>query len=68
MANRFNDFIINVSQNLVDRLGRGNKAINDYLLYPVKNTIFLKPTDATEVNGLISQLDETKTTNFYGIP
>ena len=68
VANRFNDFFINVSQSLVDQLGRGNKAINDYLLHPVKNTIFLKPTDAAELNSLISQLDETKTTNFYGIP
>ena len=57
VANKFNDFFINVSQNLVDRLGRGNKAINDYLLHLVKNTIFLKPTDATEVNSRISQLD-----------
>ena len=68
VANRFNDFFINVSQKLVDRLGRGKKAINDYLLHPVKNTIFLKPTDETEVNSLISQLDETKATHFYGIP
>ena len=67
VANRFNDFFINVSQNLRDRLGRGNKAINDYLLHPVKNTIVLKPTDATELNSLISQLHETKATDFYGI-
>ena len=68
VANRFNEFFINVAQNLVDRLGRGNKAIHDYLLHPVKHTIFLKPTDASGVNSLISQLDETKATDFYGIP
>ena len=54
VANRFDEFFINVAQNLVDRLGRGNKAIHDYLLHPVKHTIFLKPTDASEVNSLIS--------------
>ena len=68
VANRFNEFFINVAQNLVDRLGRGNKAIHDYLLHPVKHTIFLKLTDASEINSLISQLDETKATDFYGIP
>ena len=36
VVNRFNDFFINSSQNLVNRLRRGNKSINDYLLHPVK--------------------------------
>ena len=67
-SNGFNDFFINVVQNLADRLGRGNKAINDYLLHPVKHAIFLKLTDATKVNSLIFQLDETKATDFCGIP
>ena len=67
LANKFNDFFINVAQKLVKRMGESNRTIIDYLLNPMKNTI-LKPTDAAEISNLILQLDEPKATDVYGIP
>ena len=68
VANKFNDFFTNVAQNLVERMRKNNRAINDYLLNPIKNTIFLKPANAAEISNLILQLDESKATDVYGIP
>ena len=68
MANKFNDFFINVAQKLVERMEKSTRTINDYLLNPIKNTIFLKPADAAEVSNLILQLDESKATDVYAIP
>ena len=42
--------------------------MNDYLLSPLKNTIFLKPADSVEIGNLILQLDESKATDVCGIP
>ena len=68
VANKFNEFFTNVAQKLVERMGKSNRTINDYLLNPIKNTIFLKPADAAEISNLILQLDESKATDVYGIP
>ena len=39
VANKFNDFFINVAQKLVERMGKSNRTINDYLLNPIKNNV-----------------------------
>ena len=68
VANKFNEFFTSVAQKLVERMGKSNRTINDYLLNPIKNTIFLKPADAAEISNLILQLDESRATDVYGIP
>ena len=38
VADKRNDFFINVAQNLVERMRKSNRTINDYLLNLIKNT------------------------------
>ena len=68
VVNKFNEFFTSAAQKLVERMGKSNRTINDYLLNPIKNTIFLKLADAAEISNLIMQLDESKATDVYGIP
>ena len=43
VANKFHDFFINVSQNLVSKLGNTNKSFKDYLQNPHYEKFFMKP-------------------------
>ena len=68
VANKFNEFFTSVAQKLVERMEKSNRTINDYLLNPIRNRIFLKSADTAEISNLILQLDESKATDVYGIP
>ena len=67
VADKFNDFYINIAQKLVDGLGETNSKIQDYLKNPSKNSFFIKEIEPHEVSKLIAKLDETKSSDIYGI-
>ena len=43
VPNKFNDFFINVAQNLVSKLGNTDKTFKDYLQDPQYEKFFMKP-------------------------
>lgn len=67
VANKFNDYFINVAQNLASKLGEANTKYQDYLKNPNKSSFFLYETDPGEILGLIRQLELNKSSDIYGI-
>ena len=68
VANKFNDFSINVAQNLVSKLGNTNKSFKNYLEDKQYEKFFTKPVTSFEVSDLIKDLDESKSPDPYNIP
>ena len=68
VANKFNDFFINVAHDLVSKLGNTNKSFKDYLQDPQYEKFFVKPVTSFEVSDLIKNLDQSKSPDPYNIP
>ena len=49
VANEFNNFFINVGPILSSNIPKTNKIFTDYLKQPTKNSMFLTPTNPTEI-------------------
>ena len=68
VAKEFNNFFINVGPNLSSNIPKTNKIFTDYLKQPTKNSMFLTPTNPTEIYNTINNLNSSKAMDIYDIP
>ena len=67
VANKFNHFFTNVAQKLVNELGESNTEFQDYLRNPSEISFYINEIEPHEVLKLIKKVDETKSSDIYGI-
>ena len=67
IANKFNDFFLNVAEKLSDKIEKKNSSHQDYLKNPNKSRFYLKETAPDEVVKIINQLDIKKSGDIYNI-
>ena len=60
VANKFNDFFLNVADKLSAKIENKNSKPQDYLKNPNKSKFYLKEIAPDEVVPVISQLDSKK--------
>ena len=56
VANKFNDYFINVARNLLKDVRESNNEFQDYLKNPNKHSSFLKEVDPEEVHKLLLKI------------
>ena len=67
VANKFNDFFLNVAGNLSAKIVQKNTKFQDYLKNPNKSKFSLKETEPGEVVKVINNLDSKKSGDIYNI-
>ena len=67
VANKFNNYFVNVAHNLLRELGEPNNKFHDYLKDPNTHSFFLKETTPAEVQKLLNNLNTRKASDIYGI-
>ena len=67
VANIFNNYFINVAENLSKDLGPSKSSTDKYLDNPNKFNFFITPTDPQEILNLINELDPEKGSDVYNI-
>ena len=65
IANRFNLYLSNVAENLCKQINK--PSTKDYLKNPTKHSLFLKETTRHEISIIISNFDQNKDSDIYGI-
>ena len=68
MANVFNNFFVNVSALVCSEIPRSKKSPIDYLGCRNPNSIYLNPIIHTEIDDIISLLQNGKSTRPFSIP
>ena len=63
----FNDYFVNVADNLAKKIPKPNTKFQDYLKNPNEHSIYLSETTPDEVDKVISDLDINKAADIYGI-
>ena len=66
VADKFNEFFINVGPNLNKEIPESKVSFANYLKNPSCVSMFLTPTDPKEIDLLLKNLDESKSTDIYG--
>ena len=64
VANKFNKYFANVSQNLLKGLGETNNQLQDYLKNPNKLSFLLRETTLGEVAGELKMFDTKKASDL----
>ena len=65
----FNDFFINIGPNIARKIPKSNKHFSSYLNHlNVNHSIYLKPTDTSEIIKIINNLDNSKSLGPNSIP
>ena len=67
ISNRFNNYYINVAQNLIKEMGELNTEFQDYLKNPNEHSFFLNETTPDEIDKYLKKLDIKKASDLYGI-
>ena len=67
VANKFNDFFLNVAGKLSDKIVNKNSKFQDYLKNPNKSSFYLKETEPAEFVKVINKLDVKKSGDIYNI-
>ena len=67
IANKFNDFFLNVAEKLSSKIENKNSSHQDYLKNPNKSKFSLKETTPDEIVKLVNQLDSKKSGDIYNI-
>ena len=67
VANKFNNYFINVAQKLESELGECNSSYQDYLKNPNESSFFLGETEPGEILDFINELKIEKSPDIYGI-
>ena len=65
VADKFNDFFINIGPDLSKQIPKSDIDFNEFLKNPSDTNMFLSPTDSIEIESLIQNLDESKSTDIY---
>ena len=68
IANKFNDFFINVGPNLAKKIPGSNKSVSDYQKKSYNNSIFLAPTSVNEILNIIQDLKISSNSDQNEIP
>ena len=63
----FNNYFINVADNLAKKIPKPNTKYQDYLKNPNEHSIYLHETTPDEVESIIAKLDPNKAADIYGI-
>ena len=67
VANIFNNYIVNLAENLSKELGHPKYSVDTHLENPNKYNFFITPTDPQEVLKLINDIDPKKASDVYNI-
>ena len=67
IANKFNHYFTNIAENLSKQIKNPNTKFQDYLNNPNMHSLFLKETTPREIDLFISNLDQNKGSDIYGI-
>ena len=67
VANKFNDFYLNVAGKLCEKIPQTTNKFQDYLKNPNKNKLTLNETTPDEIYKIINDLDGKKSSDIYGI-
>ena len=68
IANIFSDYFSSVAEKTKADIEFSNKSFQDLLHHPNSETLFITPTDAHEVNLIISSLNSDKSTDPNSLP
>ena len=68
ISNKFNNYYINVAQNLIKEMGESNTEFQDCLKNPNEHSFFLNETTPDEIEKYLKKLDIKKASDLYGIP
>jgi hypothetical protein len=63
----FNNYFVNVADNLAKKIPKPNTKYQDYLKNPNEHSIYLQETTPDEVGKLVTKLDSKKSADIYGI-
>ena len=63
----FNNYFVNVADNLAKKIPKPNTKYQDYLRNPNEHSIYLQETTPDEVGKIIDKLDPNKAADIYGI-
>ena len=66
VADKLNDFFINVADNLAKKIPKPNTQYQDYLKNPNEHSLYLSETTIDEVSKIISNLGANKASDIYG--
>ena len=64
ITNYFNDYFVNVANNLVSDLPQTSHSFQIFMQSPTLSTLYLYPTSLTEIKKLISDLQPKKSTGI----
>ena len=67
VANKFNDFFLNIADKLSSKIVKKNNKFQDYLNNPNKSRFCLKETTPDEIVKIINNLDTKKSCDIYNI-
>ena len=67
VANKFNDFFLNIADKLSAKIVDKNSSHQDYLKNPNKSKFCLKETTPDEVIKIVNKLDSKKSSDYYNI-
>ena len=67
VANKFNDFFLNIADKLSAKIVNKNSSHQDYLKNPNKSKFCLKETTPDEVIKVVNKLDSKKSSDYYNI-
>ena len=68
VSNKLNTFYTTVAQKLVNKLPSSKISFKQYLRNPIQKTFFMSPTNPSEVEILINNLNVSKSSDIYDIP
>ena len=63
----FNDYFVNVADNLAKKIPKPTTKYQDYLKNPNEHSIYLHETTPDEVEKIIGKLDSNKAADIYGM-
>ena len=65
VANKFNEYFINIGPSLSNQISETDIDFTEFLKNPNNTSMFFSPTDSQEINSIIQNLDESKSTDIY---
>ena len=68
IANIFNDYFRSIAEKTKAKIKFSNKSFQDFLHHSNEELLFIRPTDAHEVNLIISSLNSNKSTGPNRFP